>query len=64
MDKVFDLLNKWNSTRLANALGISRQTLYRYREDPDRMPLGIAKRLARMSDYTLEFTRKERRYEA
>ena len=64
MDATYQLLNFHNDTALARLMGVSRQTISRWRADPDRMPLGSVRQLAKIHGYSLKLIREERGYEA
>ena len=43
---------------LARACGVSSRTMYRWRENPDLIPLGILLRIARLRGVNLEDLKK------
>lgn len=64
MDVVNHLITQGhNDSALAELMGVSRQTIARWKKEPDKMPLGAARKLARLKGYTVKFIRKERGYE-
>ena len=48
------LLNYSNETKTAKYLGVSRQRLHRWRENPDNLPLWAAKKLALLRGYRMQ----------
>lgn len=52
-----------NDSAVARKLKVSRQTIARWKKNPDSMPMGMCRRLANIKGYTLTATRKERDYE-
>lgn len=58
------LLNQGeNDSAVARKMGVSRQTIARWKKNPDSMPMGMCRRLAIIKGYTLTAIRKERDYE-
>lgn len=64
MDVVNYLLSQGdNDTAMAKKMGVSRQTISRWKNNPDSMPMGMARKLALIKGYTLTAIRKERSYD-
>lgn len=58
------LLNQGeNDSAVARKMGVSRQTIARWKEDSDKIPTGKLKRLAELNGYKLKIVRLERSYE-
>lgn len=60
MDDV--LLTSDNDAALARAVGVNRSTISRWRKNPDSIPVGMYRRLARIKSYRLTIERVPNTY--
>lgn len=52
-----------NDSVIARKMGVSRQTIARWKEDPDKIPTGMLKKLVSLFGYRVKIDRLERSYE-